>query len=279
MLTVATVTCGLGLLCWPAGRAMPRLRAVRGMAGMTSWRVAHPCRAMTFRSVAGMLTALAMLTGVLTLGMVPTAVLLALVAGVAWRWRERSREQARATAMSAVADALGGIVAELRAGVSPVSAVDSAAADLDVRHAEAAAKLRTLGAAARLGCDITAQVRARDHVDPVLLAVARIASGWALAHRHGLPLADVLDSIRRDVESNARFAARSRAMMAGPRASAAVLAALPVLGIALGEAMGAGPIAVLLTSAVGQLLLVCGAALVLAGTAWCAVLTRQEVLA
>ncbi|MPZ00698.1 MAG: hypothetical protein GEU97_22520 [Actinophytocola sp.] len=277
MLTAASVTCALGLLCWPAHRATLRLRSMVGTGRTASLGVERGPRAVTSRGAVGVVIALATVIGVFTLGVVPTCVLLVLAGSVAWHWRERSRSQARLAAMSAVADALGGIVAELRAGVSPATAVDSAAADLNVRHATAAAELRALGAATRLGCDVTAQLRMSDPTDPVLLALTRIARGWALAHRHGLPLADVLDSVRRDVESGARFAARLRAMLAGPRASGAVLAVLPALGIALGEAMGARPLAVLTTSGGGQVLLVCGAALVLAGTSWCGRLTRQEV--
>ncbi|WP_034268526.1 type II secretion system F family protein [Haloechinothrix halophila] len=278
MLTAATVTGALGLLCWPSHRATLRLRALLGEVDTTSWRSQCGPRPVRSRPVAVVSLVLVTLPGVLTFGVVPTGVLLALAGAVAWRWRERSRTRARVVAMAAVADAVGGIVAELRAGVQPAAAVESAAADLDAHHARAAAELRALGAAARLGCEAIAPILARADTDPVSLAVARVARGWALAHRHGLPLADVLDAVRRDVESSARFAARLRAMMAGPRASAAVLAVLPVLGIALGEAMGAHPVAVLTTSAAGQLLLVCGAALVLAGTAWCGRLTRQEAL-
>lgn len=278
MLTVATVTGALGLLCWPSHRATLRLRGLLGEANASSLRRQCAPRPMRSRPLAVVSLVLVTLSGVFTLGVVPTGVLLALAGTVAWRWRERSRTRSRVVAMGAVADAVGGIVAELRAGVQPAAAVESVAVDLDAHHATAAAELRALGAAARLGCEITAPIRARDDTDPVPVAVARVARGWALAHRHGLPLADVLDAVRRDVESSARFAARLRAMMAGPRASAAVLSALPVLGIALGEAMGAHPVAVLTTSAGGQLLLVCGAALVLAGTAWCGRLTRQEVL-
>lgn len=278
MLTAASVMCALGLLCWPAHRATLRLRSVLSTGRMTSWRSSHGFGPVASRIAVGVVIALTTLIGVLVLGVVPTGVVLVLAGAVAWRWRERSRAQARIAAMSAMADALGGIVAELRAGVSPAAAVDSAAADLDLRHAAAASQLRAVGAATRLGCDVTAQLRTPDRTDPVLLAVRRIAHGWALAHRHGLPLADVLDAVRRDVESSARFAARLRAMMAGPRASGAVLAVLPALGIALGEAMGARPLAVLTTSGGGQVLLVSGAALALAGTAWCGRLTRQEVL-
>lgn len=278
MLTAATVTCALGLLCWPTHRATLRLRSVLRSGAMTSWRGSHGLGSVASRGAVGVVIALSVVTGVLTLGVVPTGVVLMLAGSVAWRWRERLRARARIAAMSAVADALGGIVAELRAGVSPAAAVDSAAADLDVRHAAAASQLRAIGAATRLGCDVTAQLRTPEHTDPLLSAVRRIARGWALAHRHGLPLADVLDAVRRDVESSARFAARLRAMMAGPRASGAVLAVLPVFGIALGEAMGARPLAVLTASDGGQVLLVCGAAFVLAGTAWCGRLTRQEEL-
>jgi tight adherence protein B len=66
--------------------------------------------------------------------------------------------------------------------------------------------------------------------------------------------------------------------MAGPRASATVLALLPCVGVALGEAMGAAPVNVLLSTPMGQLLLVVGCALVWAGMAWTAKLTEQAVL-
>lgn len=274
MLTTAMVIAALALLCWPCHRAVLRVRSLYGVTDRTrSWRSQLGSRP----AVVAVPTALAVLVGVLSIGPVTTLVLLAFAGTVAWRWRERSGAKARITAMAAVADALGGLVAELRGGAHPAAAVDSAAADLSSHHARAAAELRAIGAAARLGCDTTTEIRTRDSADPVSAAVARIARGWALAYRHGLPLADVLDAVQRDLESSARFAARLRAMMAGPRASAAVLAVLPALGIALGEAMGARPIAVLTTSAGGQSLLMLGAALVFAGTAWCARLTSQAV--
>ncbi|WP_054053841.1 hypothetical protein [Alloactinosynnema sp. L-07] len=63
--------------------------------------------------------------------------------------------------------------------------------------------------------------------------------------------------------------------MAGPRASALMLALLPLLALALGESMGAAPIAVLTSSPVGQTLLVIGVALVCAGVTWTARLTGK----
>ena len=55
-----------------------------------------------------------------------------------------------------------------------------------------------------------------------------------------------------------RFAGTVRAQLAGPRATAAVLTTLPVLGIGLGELIGAGPLGVLRGGPLGQGLLVAG---------------------
>ncbi|MFD4181263.1 hypothetical protein ACFWPB_09120, partial [Rhodococcus sp. NPDC058514] len=56
--------------------------------------------------------------------------------------------------------------------------------------------------------------------------------------------------------------------LAGARATAAVLACLPVLGIALGQLMGAGPLRVLLSGGLGGLLLILGTLFVCAGLLW-----------
>jgi tight adherence protein B len=90
-------------------------------------------------------------------------------------------------------------------------------------------------------------------------------------------LASVLEAVQRDVESMVRLAKQTDARMAGPRASAGILAVLPMLGIVLGEAMGAHPLAVLSATSVGHLMLILGAALVLAGVVWSAALTGRVV--
>ena len=74
-------------------------------------------------------------------------------------------------------------------------------------------------------------------------------------------------------------AAAECARMAGPRASTAVLAALPGFGLLLGELSGARPLHVLSGTPPGQVLLVAGAALVCAGLLWTERLTGQAVLA
>jgi hypothetical protein len=71
-----------------------------------------------------------------------------------------------------------------------------------------------------------------------------------------------------DIRWRVRFAATVRAQLAGPRATAAVLTTLPVLGIALGQLIGADPIGVLRGGPLGQVLLVIGVLLLAAGSAW-----------
>ncbi|WP_436493313.1 type II secretion system F family protein [Actinokineospora sp. HUAS TT18] len=108
----------------------------------------------------------------------------------------------------------------------------------------------------------------RPKLDPGHSARATLTRAWRLATRHGLALADVLDATRADLDHQVRFGRQVRARMAGPRASALMLAVLPVLALLLGESMGAAPIAVLTNTPVGQTLLIVGVALICAGVSW-----------
>jgi tight adherence protein B len=96
----------------------------------------------------------------------------------------------------------------------------------------------------------------------------RLAGAWALAERHGIALAGPAAAVAHDLRARSRLAGGLRARLAGPRATAAVLAGLPVLGVLLGEGIGARPWAVLTAAGVGQVLLVVGVGLVCAGLAW-----------
>ncbi|MGH3529759.1 MAG: type II secretion system F family protein, partial [Pseudonocardiaceae bacterium] len=68
-----------------------------------------------------------------------------------------------------------------------------------------------------------------------------------------------------------------QAQLAGPRATAAVLAGLPLLGLALGQAVGAAPLRVLCQTVVGQVLLVIGTAATCVGVLWSARLVSGAV--
>ncbi len=70
----------------------------------------------------------------------------------------------------------------------------------------------------------------------------RLADCWRLAHAYGLSIATLMRTAQRDIVERERFSAHVDAAMAGPRATAAVLAGLPVAGIALGQLIGARPL-------------------------------------
>src|SRR5205814_2051488 len=81
-------------------------------------------------------------------------------------------------------------------------------------------------------------------------------------------IAPLMQTAQRDVVERERFSARVDAGMTGARTTAAVLALLPVLGVGLGELIGAEPLSFLLSSGAGGWLLVIGVTLVCAGMLW-----------
>lgn len=189
------------------------------------------------------------------------------LAALVLRHRRAGRRAAldKATAAEQLAAAVARITDELRAGSHPAAAL--AGTDADGPHARAV--LAPAAVAAGLGDGIVPALRRGGAGRPEVSAdVERIATAWSLAERHGIPLADLLGRAHEDIRWRVRFAATVRAQLAGPRATAAVLTTLPLLGIGLGQLIGADPLGVLRGGPLGQVLLVVGVALLAAGSAW-----------
>ena len=91
--------------------------------------------------------------------------------------------------------------------------------------------------------------------------------------------AELLAAARLDLLGRIRFRGRTEAALAGARASAAVLAGLPLLGIGLGELMGARPVRLLFHGGLGGVLLLIGVGLVCAGLLWTEAIVRRVVIA
>ncbi|GAB3000346.1 type II secretion system F family protein [Saccharothrix stipae] len=192
----------------------------------------------------------------------------ALLAGTVWRtYRETTRQREHLAASVALADGLKGFVAELRSGAHPAEAALGAAEDAEPPASEV---LRAIASTSARGGDVEAALA--DFPD-----AHHLARAWRLSAAHGVPLADVLDAVRRDLDRRTAFAGQVNARMAGPRAGAAVLAGLPLFGVVLGELGGAGPLAILTGTAPGQALLVAGVVLICAGLRWSGRLTRQVI--
>lgn len=161
--------------------------------------------------------------------------------------------------------ALDVLVGELRVGAHPVAAFDAAAAEAD---GACAASFRAVAARAMLGADVSAGLRGVAEGSALRSHWERLAVCWELAHVHGLTIALLMRAAQRDIVERARLDSHAAAGLAGARATATLLACLPLVGIALGELIGAGPVRFLLAGAPGGWLLVVGVSFACAGMLW-----------
>ncbi|WP_179470448.1 type II secretion system F family protein [Mycolicibacterium vinylchloridicum] len=197
----------------------------------------------------------------------PPAVLLAsavLGATLMARRRRRRRDHDRVRAGQTLAGALETLVGELRVGAHPVRAFAIAADESD---GAIGAALQAVAARAGLGADVGAGLRAVRGSTSVPAQWDRLAVCWQLAADHGLAMAALMRAAHRDIVERQRFTARVQAGLAGARATAVILAGLPLLGVLLGELIGAHPVRFLL-GGVGGWLLVAGTVLICAGLTW-----------
>ena len=139
-------------------------------------------------------------------------------------------DRARRRADTALAEAVGSLVADLRAGQQPGAAIEALA-----------------GPAAR---------------HRAVIAV------WSVSQRSGAPAAAVLDRVEQDLRARRDQRREVAAALAGARSTGTLLAALPLLGIGLGAGMGAHPVTVLLGQPRGQVALVVGVVLEALGLVW-----------
>jgi tight adherence protein B len=180
--------------------------------------------------------------------------------------RHRSvARRVRAREASTLQGALDVLIGELRVGAHPVAAFDVAAGEVDGAVAES---LRTVAARARFGADVAAGLRSFAASSCLPAHWERMALFWRLAQTHGLAIATLMRAAHRDIVERERFSARVDAGMAGARATAAVLAGLPVLGVGLGHLIGADPLEFLLSGGLGGWLLIAGVMLACCGLLW-----------
>lgn len=252
--------------CWPSAPGRYRLAALlpRDRGATRPWPRQHPhwlAKGATRAVLA--LAAVALLGGLLAgpAGVVASAML----AGLGLHRRrgavQRRHNQAE---LATLVEALGVMTTELRAGAHPAHAAADAAAGTDLAHRVFA----SVAVGARLGADVPSLLGRHAAASTIPDELNRLAAAWALAERHGVALAELLDAVRSDLDARTRLAGQVSAQLAGPKASAAVLAGLPLLGVALGQGIGADPWHVLTATAAGQLLLITGTALACAGVIW-----------
>ena len=177
--------------------------------------------------------------------------------------RVRGRPTEGAVPAETLLQVIEAVSAQVRAGAPPGLAWDAA-----VEVVEGAADRLPRGP----GEPIADALRRAAPRDRVVLAVA---AAWSLAEDVGAPLADVLDQLAVGLRSDADVDGEIAAALAGPRATARLLAALPVAGIAIGELIGAHPVQVLVATSLGRVCSVAGVGLGVLGHLW----SRQLVTA
>jgi tight adherence protein B len=197
------------------------------------------------------------------------AALLVIAAGavaVGVRLVTRHREARAVVARRArVVDLCETLEAELAAGQTAPAALRRAGAEWPL----VAPAART----AETGGDVPATLRELA-VAPGAGDLRVVAAAWQVAHRTGHGLGDAVSRVAREL----REAEHTRRIVAGElasaRATARLVAALPVLALLMGSGAGADPWGFLLTEPLGLACLAGGLACGLAGLAWIEALAR-----
>lgn len=188
-------------------------------------------------------------------------VAVALVAGLGGRavWRLRRRRQDAAATADRVLETCDLLAAELAAGQPPSRALG--------RAASAWPFLAPAAEAGALGGDLPRTLRELA-VRPGASELRLVGAAWEVAHRSGSGLAEALDRVSSVVRADRATRRVVESELASARATARLVAALPVLVLVLGAGAGTNPWTFLVSTPLGWGCLAGGLALGLAGIWW-----------
>ncbi len=198
----------------------------------------------------------------LALGAVAGCVVLASVRMIARHRAERTAAVVRAR----VVDLCDGLQAELAAGQTATTALERAAAEWPV--------LLPVTRSALSGGDVPTAMRDLA-TRPGAGDLRIVAAAWQVAHRTGHGLADALARVGqelRDAEQTRRVVSGE---LASARATARLVACLPLVALLMGSGAGADPWAFLVGHPLGLACLAGGVGCGIAGLAWIEALARD----
>ena len=218
-----------------------------GLLALSGWLVVSPARDVRAVAVVRRLAGRRWLQGVV--GWATSAVGTAGFGPASRRLRARQRMRA--------VRALGALAAELEAGQPPHLALERSGGSPCVWPATVAAVHMGGDAVAGLGLD------SRGH--PVL---RQLAACWQVGSESGAGLADAVGRLASGARAAEDVRVDLEGQLAGPRATARMLAMLPVVGVGFGMMLGSDPLAWLLGSTPGRACLVSGIALTALGMWW-----------
>jgi tight adherence protein B len=174
----------------------------------------------------------------------------------------RSRRRDVAARRAAVIEFCDGIAVELSAGLPPETALLRAAGTL-----RGMSTLTSVTAAARDGADVVLALE-RASGAPGCEGLRLLAGCWRIGVERGGALVAVIEGLADALRDEQSHRDEVALQLAGPRASARLLAALPLLGLAMAVALGARPLSFLLGTLPGFGCLVLGIGLDLLGLWW-----------
>lgn len=213
------------------------------------------------RTVATILPAMGLAVGAVA-GMRALVSLFA-VGAIAWLVTVlRSQQQRRASAAACrarVIEACGVLAADLRAGRTVQDALDGAAT--------VCPELGPAVATARLGGDVGA-VLDEAAAAPGAGGLRTLGAAWRVSEQSGAAFAAVVERLSHSLRADESTRRQVSAGLGGTRATARLLAGLPLLGTLLGYAIGADPLAFLTGSPIGWVCLIAGITLGGLGLLW-----------
>lgn len=180
----------------------------------------------------------------------------------------RSRAAPKADA-AAVADTVLRLAVLLQAGVTPARAWGHLAESGDV-------SARRVVAVAEDGRPLADAVASAGE-GPDARAWSDVAAAWRIAGTVGAPLAESLRGIASALRDAHEAADEVRVALAEPAATARLMGWLPLVGVALGAALGFDTFGALIGQPLGLACLAGGVALIIAARRWTAALVRRAL--
>lgn len=210
---------------------------------------------------------LVLATGVVPRVVAVLAVVVVLVLLGAGRLLRRARAARRADATRArVIELCDALCAELAAGQGAPGALARAAGDWDL--------VAPVARTAATGGDVAGGLRALAE-RPGAAALRVVAAAWQVSHRTGHGLATTLGRVAEDLRAGEQTRRVVAGELASARATARLLAALPLVALAMASGTGASPWPFLLGHPVGLACLGGGLGLGYAGLSWVEALARD----